>query len=115
MNEDHVGLVTDTDFASTIHDSQLPVLVKFEAPWCAPCKAMQPLIREIAADYAGQLTVVRLDVEQNAQAAQRAGVRAVPTLMLFKNGSVLGQHVGMPNRPQLVTLIERALRQAVAD
>lgn len=108
-NDGQITAITDADFDSTIRNSELPVLVKFEAPWCGPCQAMKPLIREIAADYAGQLTVKALDIDQNSQAAYRAGVRGVPTVILFKGGAVVGQHVGLPRKAQLVALIDRAL------
>jgi thioredoxin 1 len=112
MNDVLVSAMTDADFDSRLREAQLPVLVKFEASWCAPCKAMQPLIRDIAAEYAGQLTVATVDVEQNARSAHRAGVRAVPTVVLFNNGSIVGQQVGMPKRQQLIALIDQAVRQA---
>lgn len=108
MNQSEIGVLTDATFDSSVRSAALPVLVKFEAPWCGPCQAMKPLIAEVAAEYAGRLTVASLDIEQNAQSAYRLGVRSVPTVMLFRNGSVVAQHVGMPRKSQLVALIEKA-------
>jgi thioredoxin 1 len=105
----NIGVVGDADFERTVRESPRPVLVKFEAAWCGPCQAMKPMIHELASEYAGQLTVATVDVESSAQTAQRVGVRGVPTVMLFKQGSIVGQHVGLPKKAQLVALIERAL------
>jgi thioredoxin 1 len=109
MSESNVTAINDAEFEQVVHASARPVLVKFEAPWCGPCKAMKPMIHELANEYAGQLSVATLDIDSNAQTAQRVGVRGVPTVMLFKQGSIIGQHVGLPKKAQLVALIERAL------
>jgi thioredoxin 1 len=112
MSDSTIDAITDADFERTVAASPLPILVKFEAAWCGPCQAMKPLIHELAAEYAGQLTVASVDVESNSQAASKAGVRGVPTVMLYKNGTVVGQHVGLPKKAQLVALIDRALAPA---
>ena len=78
--------VTDATFAEQVLGSATPVLVKFEAQWCGPCKAMKPMVDEIAAEYSGRLTVATVDIEENQQTVYRLGVRAVPTVVLFKNG-----------------------------
>jgi len=109
MSAANVATVTDADFEHSVRAAERPVLVKFEAEWCGPCKAMKPLIQELASDYAGKLEVTVLDIDTSAQTAHRLGVRSVPTVMLFKQGSVIGQHVGLPRKAQLVALIERAL------
>jgi thioredoxin 1 len=110
MSESNVGTITDADFERTVQAAALPVLVKFEAEWCGPCKAMKPMIHEIADEYAGKLQVAALDIEASPQTAHRLGVRSMPTVMLFNQGSVVGQHVGLPKKAQLVALIERALQ-----
>ena len=109
MSESNVGTITDADFERTVTEAARPVLVKFEAEWCGPCQAMKPMIHELASEYAGKLEVAALDIETSAQTAYRLGVRGVPTVMLFKQGTVVGQHVGLPKKAQLVALIERAL------
>lgn len=106
--------VTDATFADQVLDSATPVLVKFEADWCGPCKAMKPMIEEIAAEYSGRLTVATLDIEQNNQTVYRFGVRAVPTVVLFKNGEVFAQKVGLPRKSDLTALIDKAVEKAAA-
>jgi thioredoxin 1 len=101
--------VTDATFADQVLDSATPVLVKFEAEWCGPCKAMKPMVDEIANEYSGRLTVATVDIEDNQQTVYRLGVRAVPTVVLFKNGEVFAQKVGLPRKADLTALIDKAL------
>ncbi|HKU13318.1 MAG TPA: thioredoxin [Steroidobacteraceae bacterium] len=101
--------VTDATFAEQVLGSATPVLVKFEADWCGPCKAMKPMVEEIAQEYSGRLTVATLDIEQNNQTVYRMGVRAVPTVVLFKNGEVFAQKVGLPRKADLTALIDKAV------
>jgi thioredoxin 1 len=109
MSEVTIVPVTDASFGDDVLGAAGPVLVKFEAQWCGPCKAMKPMIEEIASEYAGQLTVATVDIEQNTQTVYRFGVRAVPTVMLFKNGQVFAQKVGLPRKADLTALIDRAV------
>jgi thioredoxin 1 len=101
--------VTDATFAEQVLGSATPVLVKFEADWCGPCKAMKPMVDEIASEYSGRLTVATVDIEENQQTTYRLGVRAVPTVVLFKNGEVFAQKVGLPRKADLTALIDRAV------
>jgi thioredoxin 1 len=101
--------VTDATFAEQVLGSDTPVLVKFEAQWCGPCKAMKPMVDEIAAEYSGRLTVATVDIEDNQQTVYRLGVRAVPTVVLFKNGEVFAQKVGLPRKSELTALIDKAV------
>ena len=101
--------VTDATFAEQVLGSATPVLVKFEADWCGPCKAMKPMVDEIAGEYAGRLTVATVDIEQNQQTVYSLGVRAVPTVVLFKNGTVFAQKVGLPRKSDLTALIDKAV------
>lgn len=109
MPEPNVTPVTDASFAERVLGVPGPVLVKFEAQWCGPCKAMKPMIDEIAVQYAGQLTVATLDIDQNNQTVYRLGVRAVPTVVLFKDGQVFAQKVGLPRKTELTALIDKAV------
>jgi thioredoxin 1 len=109
MSDSKLIPVTDATFAEQVLKSQTPVLVKFEAEWCGPCKAMKPMVDEIASEYSGRLTVATVDIEQNNQTVYRMGVRAVPTVVLFKNGEVFAQKVGLPRKADLTALIDKAV------
>jgi thioredoxin 1 len=101
--------VTDATFAEQVLGASTPVLVKFEAQWCGPCKAMKPTVDQIAEEYAGRLTVATVDIDQNQQIVQKLGVRAVPTVLLFKNGAVFAQKVGLARKGDLTALIDKAV------
>jgi thioredoxin 1 len=107
----HAGIVsvTDATFADQVLNAAGPVLVKFEAEWCGPCKAMMPMINEIAAEFGEKLTVATLDIDQNNQTPFRFGVRGIPTVLLFNKGAVVAQKVGLPRKADLTSLIDSKL------
>lgn len=109
MSDSKFVAVTDASFEQQVLSAPGPVLVKFEADWCGPCQAMKPMIEDIARDYEGRLTVATIDVDQNNAVPYRLGVRGVPTVMLFKNGEVVGQKVGLPRKADLTALIDSKL------
>jgi thioredoxin 1 len=111
MSHPNIVAVTDASFQQQVLQADGPVLVKFEADWCGPCQAMKPMIEQIAADYAGRLTVATVDIDQNQQTPYRLGVRGIPTVMLFKDGQMIGQKVGLPRKPELVALLDRSLEE----
>ena len=86
--------VSDSTFEQEVLKSTEPVLVDFFAEWCGPCKAMAPALEQVAEEMAGKIKVVKLDVDQNPTVTGKYGIRAMPTLMLFKNGQVAAQHTG---------------------
>ena len=94
------------NFEEQVLQSKLPVLVDYWAEWCAPCKAMAPVLDEIAQEYRDRLRIVKVNVEQEPQITRQYGVRSQPTLMLFKNGVVEAQKVGAMSKSQLKAFIE---------
>ena len=94
------------NFEQQVLQSELPVLVDYWAEWCAPCKAMAPVLDEIAEEYRDRLRVVKVNVEHEPQIARQWGVRSQPTLMLFKNGAVEAQKTGVMSKSQLKAFIE---------
>lgn len=86
--------VSDNTFEAEVLKSSEPVLVDFFAEWCGPCKAMAPALDQVAAEMKGKVKVLKLDVDQNPAVTGEYGIRAMPTLMLFKDGKVAAQHTG---------------------
>lgn len=103
---EHIHYVSDSTFDAEVLQSQLPVLVDFWAEWCGPCRMIAPILDEVAKEYAGRLTVTKLNVDENQQTPQKFGIRGIPTLMLFKNGNVEATKVGAVSKSQLVAFID---------
>ncbi len=102
----HVAEITDATFDREVLQSPVPVLVDFWAPWCGPCRAIAPLVEEIAQQYAGKLKVAKINVDDNPEAATRYGVRGIPTLLLFQGGQVKDQIVGAVPKKVLLDAVE---------
>jgi len=94
MSDKIVNLTTDT-FNTTIAGATTPVLVDFWAPWCGPCKAIAPILEELAEEFAGKLRIAKVNIDENDTIATEHGIRAIPTMLLFKNGKLIEQIVGM--------------------
>jgi thioredoxin 1 len=101
--------VTDADFEPEILKSEIPAMVDFWAAWCGPCRAIAPVVEELARDYEGRLKVAKLNVDENAKTPAKYGIRAIPTLIIFKGGQVVEQITGAVSR----SLIENALKKAL--
>jgi thioredoxin 1 len=90
--------VTDANFADEVLKSNIPVLVDFWAEWCGPCKMIAPAVAELAKEYEGRAKVVKLDVDSNNSTAGAYGIRSIPSLLIFKNGEVVEQMVGVKSK-----------------
>jgi thioredoxin 1 len=102
----HVKEFTDANFEDDVTKSEIPVLVDFWATWCGPCKAIAPLIEEIAEQYDGKIKVGKLDVDQNQNSAMKYGVRSIPTLLILKDGEVINQIVGSVPKTEITDKLE---------
>ncbi|MBN1140822.1 MAG: thioredoxin TrxA [Deltaproteobacteria bacterium] len=109
MASQHVLQLTDGNFQSEVLKASVPVLVDFWASWCGPCKAIAPLIDEIAAEYQGKVKVGKVNVDENQATPATYGVRGIPTLILFKDGKILDQIVGAVPKSQMKNLLDKAL------
>jgi len=109
MASDKVHAFGDANFDSEVLKSGIPVLVDFWATWCAPCKAIAPLIDAVAEEYEGKVKVGKVNVDENPATPGSYGVRGIPTVILFKDGKVVDQVVGAVPRAQLDALIKKAL------
>ncbi|MCE5233187.1 MAG: thioredoxin [Mizugakiibacter sp.] len=101
--------ISDSDFDSQVLQSDTPVLVDFWATWCGPCKAIAPVLEDIAKDYQGRLKVVKVDVDQNQKTAIAYSIRSIPTLMVFKSGKVEAQQLGAVPKGQIAQMLDRVV------
>lgn len=108
MSNKTINLSTD-NFKSVIANSAVPVLVDFWAPWCGPCKAIAPILEELAEEYTDKLRVAKVNIDDNDTLAAEYSIRAIPTMLLFKNGQVVDQFVGMIPKATLAEKIKAKL------
>ena len=108
---DNINAVSDATFQAEVIDASKvqPVMVDFWAEWCRPCHMLAPTVAEIAQDYSGKLKVVKLNVDENVNAAGRFNIRGIPTLLIFKGGQVAEQIVGAVSKEQITKALERHL------
>lgn len=109
MASENIVEVTDSNFKSEILGSKLPVLVDFWAVWCSPCRAIAPHVEALAKEYDGKVRVGKCDIDSNSEVATQYDIRSIPTLLVFKEGKVVGQVVGAVPRAKIEDLIKKAL------
>ncbi len=101
--------VSDATFEQEVLQSDVPVLVDFWAPWCAPCRIVGPIVEEIAGDYEGKIKVAKVNTDENPMHANALGIRGIPTLILFKNGQEADRVVGAVPKQHLSMFVDRNL------
>jgi thioredoxin 1 len=111
---DQIKHVSEASFEADVINQEVPVLVDFWAPWCGPCKAMMPLLDEIAEEYAGQLTIAKINADENRNLLGKYNVRGIPAMILFKNGAEFARLVGATTRTRFVAFLEPHLKTAAS-
>lgn len=109
MSGEDVIPVNDLNFEEEVLKSDVPVLVDFTATWCQPCRAVAPLVEQLATEYKGRMKVTSLDIDESPGTAQKYGIRGVPTLIVVKNGDIVGQQVGAVPKVKIAALMDSAL------
>uniref|UniRef100_UPI00357167CD thioredoxin TrxA n=2 Tax=Chitinolyticbacter meiyuanensis TaxID=682798 RepID=UPI00357167CD len=109
MMSDQIVYVTDASFEDQVLKAEGAVLVDYWAEWCGPCKMIAPILDEVAGEYAGRLTVAKLNIDENQATPPKFGIRGIPTLMLFKGGEVKATKVGALSKSQLTAFLDSNL------
>jgi len=105
---DAVKIATDQNFESDVIGGDKPALVDFWAAWCGPCRAVAPVVEEVAGEQSAKINVFKMDIDENPETPAKFGVRSIPTIILFKDGQVVDQVVGAVPKAELERLVERA-------
>lgn len=109
MSSDFVGTATDANFEGEVLKSEKPVLVDFWAPWCGPCKAIGPIVEELAGQLKDSVKTMKLNVDDNQSVAVKYGVRSIPTLILFKEGKVVDTVIGLVPKEKIEAMVKKNL------
>jgi thioredoxin len=109
MGSDKIANVTDASFENDVLKSTQPVLIDFWATWCGPCRAIAPVVEQLATEYEGKVKVVKVNIDENPKTPTQYDVRSIPTLLMFKDGKVVGQIVGAVPKPKIEELVKKAL------
>ncbi len=106
---ENIVVLTDANFDEEVYNSDKPVLVDFWAPWCAPCNMLAPIIEEIAKEYSGKVKVCKMNVDDNPSTPGRFGIRGIPTLIVFKDGKIVDQIVGLVPKATIKEVLDRVV------
>lgn len=109
MSSDAVKIATDANFEQEVIQSSTPALIDFWAVWCGPCRALAPVIDEVANENKGKINVFKLNVDENPDTAAKYGIRGIPTVLFFKNGQVAHQSVGVVPKAELQKMVDKLI------
>lgn len=104
---ENITSITDANFEEEVLNCDTPVLVDYWAEWCGPCKAIAPVLEDVAPGYSGKVKIVKMNIDENPNTPPKFGIRSIPTLMLFKNGAVESTKVGGLNKAQLTEFLDQ--------
>ncbi len=111
MAGENMVTLTESNFDQEVLQTDLPVLIDFWAVWCAPCSMVSPIVESMAQEYQGKLKVGKVNVDESSQLAVRYGIRAIPTLLLFKGGGVVEQVIGVQPKEAIINIINKYIQQ----